>query len=221
MRIGLYGGTFNPIHNGHIRAAMEVLNGFKLEKLVFIPSAQPPHKTLKGIASVTDRIDMTRLAIRDYPQFSLSEVEVTRTGPSYTIDTVIHFKKKYPQEAALYLIMGIDAFLEIDTWKSYKELVKLIPIVVMTRPPSNGETKSDKHQDMTVFIEKTISGSYQFHQKTNRYLDDHLYPIYRFSTSMFDISSTQIRHLVQKGNSIRSLVPQPVEEFIYERGLYL
>ena len=94
MRIGLFGGTFNPIHYGHLRAAKEVCEGFELEKLYFIPSALPPHKDIQEVVSAVDRLEMTRLAIADNPEFILSDVELKRPGLSYTIDTVKHFQKE-------------------------------------------------------------------------------------------------------------------------------
>jgi len=220
MRIGLYGGTFSPVHYGHLRAAKEVCEGFDLEKLYFIPSALPPHKDIKGVISVLDRLEMTRLAIADNPEFILSDVELKRPGLSYTIDTVKHFKRSLDTDVKLFLVMGIDAFIEIDTWKSFMQLFREIPMIIMTRPAPDGRPYSLEWENMTTFIKDKISESYQFSAKDGCYYHKHHQPVYRFDISMLDISGTKIRKLIQDKQSIRFLVPRNVENYIYERGLY-
>ena len=132
-RIGLFGGTFNPIHLGHIQVVREVKAGFGLNKILIIPSALPPHKEPDGVVDAEDRLEMIRLAFSDDPNFVISDVELKRSGPSYTIDTVRHFKSISPENTKFYLIMGLDAFLEIDSWRSYNDLFLLIPFIVMSR----------------------------------------------------------------------------------------
>lgn len=220
MRIGLFGGTFNPIHHGHLRAAKEVCEGFDLQSLYFIPSALPPHKDIQDVASAVDRLEMARLAITGNPEFILSDVELKRPGLSYTIDTVKHFKKSLNADVDLFLVMGIDAFIEIDTWKSFKQLFRMLPMVIMTRPPLEGRSHSLGYKNMTAFIQEKISGSYQFSAKDGCYHHTGHYPVYRFNISMLDISGTKIRKQVQQGQSIRFLVPESVENYIYERGIY-
>jgi len=220
MRIGLFGGTFNPIHHGHLRAAKEVQEGFNLKKLYLIPSALPPHKDMQDVVSATDRINMTRLAVQDLPDFILSDVELKRAGPSYTIDTVRYFKNQLESDSTLFLILGLDAFLEIDTWKSYKQLFQMIPMIVMTRPLPAVGSNHIEWKNMTEMIQTKISGSYQFSEKKGCYRHDRHYPVYRHTISMLDISGTKIRNLVQQKRSIRFLVPGSVENYIHERGLY-
>ncbi len=220
MRIGLFGGTFNPVHYGHLRAAKEVCEGFDLVNLYFIPSALPPHKDIKDVVSVVDRLEMTRLAVADNPEFILSDVELKRPGFSYTIDTVKHFKKSLNTHVELFLVMGVDAFLEIDTWKSFKQLFRMLPMIIMTRPLPDGQPHSLEWKNMTAFIQEKISGSYQFSKEDGCYRHDRHHPVYRFNISMLDISGTKIRKRVQRGQSIRFLVPESVENYIYERGIY-
>ena len=220
MRIGLFGGTFNPVHFGHLRAAKEVCEGFDLQNLYFIPSALPPHKDIQDVASVADRLEMTRLAITGNPEFILSDVELKRPGLSYTIDTVKHFKKSLNANADLFLVMGVDAFIEIDTWKSFKQLFRMLPMIIMTRPLPDGRPHSLEWENMTAFIQEKISRSYQFSAKDGCYRHDRHQPVYRFNISMLDISGTKIRKQVQQGQSIRFLVPESVEKYIYERGIY-
>jgi nicotinate-nucleotide adenylyltransferase len=220
MRIGLFGGTFNPVHHGHLRAAKEVCEGFSLEKLYFIPSALPPHKDIQEVVSVVDRLEMTRLAVAGNPEFILSEVELKRPGLSYTIDTVRHFKKNLNTRAELFLVMGADAFLDIDTWKSFKQLFRILPMIIMTRPLPDGRSNGLEWKNMTTFIKDKISPSYQFSEKDGCYRHDRHHPVYRFNISMLDISGTKIRKLIKQGRSIRFLVPENVETYIQERGIY-
>ena len=220
MRIGLFGGTFNPVHYGHLRAAKEVWDGFALESLYFIPSALPPHKDTQDVVSIVDRLEMTRLAVTDNPEFILSDVELKRPGLSFTIDTVRHFKKSLNANVDLFLIMGIDAFLEIDTWKSFKQLFRILPMIIMTRPLPDDRPHSPEWKNMTMFIQEKISGSFQFSKKDGCYRHDRHQPVYLFNISMLDISGTKIRKLIQGGQSIRFLVPESVENYIYKRGIY-
>jgi len=220
MRIGLFGGTFNPVHFGHLRAAKEVCEGFDLQNLYFIPSALPPHKDIQDVASVVDRLEMTRLAITGNPEFILSDVELKRPGLSYTIDTVKHVKKSLNTNVTIFLVMGVDAFIEIDTWKSFKQLFQMLPMIIMTRPLPDGRPHSLEWENMTAFIQEKISSAYQFSAKDGCYRHDRYQPVYRFNISMLDISGTKIRKQVQQGQSIRFLVPESVEKYIYERGIY-
>jgi len=221
MRIGLFGGTFNPIHYGHLRAAIEVQEGFNLEKLYIIPSALPPHKDIQGVASANHRIAMARLAIENQPNLILSDVEVRRAGPSYTIDTVQHFKDTLDAGTKLFLIMVMDAFLEIDTWKFYKQLFQELPMIIMTRPLPETPPPGLEGKDMTAYIETHISDAYRFSEKEGCYHHETYFPVYRCNISMLDISGTQIRNLIRQNKSIRFLVPEKVEKYIDEQGIYI
>ena len=150
MHVGLFGGTFNPIHNGHLKAIEEVLKGFSLDKSYLIPSAIPPHKEQRNLVDAKDRMEMIRLAVATCPALmesvTVSDVELKRKGPSYTIDTVCHFKSILPKDSRLYLILGLDAFLEIDTWKSYTNLFMLTSFIVIPRP---GTVSADRFAILT------------------------------------------------------------------------
>jgi len=162
MRIGLFGGTFNPIHLGHIQVVHEVQEGFALERIILIPSALPPHKEPGGVADARDRMEMIRLAIADYQNFTVSDVELKRSGPSYTIDTVRHFKAALPEDYALYLILGLDAFLEIDTWKSYTDLFLMVPFIVMARTDAGDSDTVLRWQTLEAYLKSRITEGYQF-----------------------------------------------------------
>lgn len=217
--VGLFGGTFNPIHMGHLRVAEEVKSGFGLERIYFIPSAIPPHKEISGLANAQDRFQMLAEAIYPNPHFVASDVELNRDGRSYTIDTVIYYKSILGQDIPCYLIVGSDAFLEINTWKSFRELFDLIPFIVMKRPSGDNET----HTFFTAladFINSSITDGYELSGDGSCFQHACKQPIYLFDVTPLKISSTKIRDLAQQGNSIKYLVPDPVEKYILIKGLY-
>ena len=220
VRIGLFGGTFNPIHMGHLQAAKDVQRFFALDKIYLIPSALPPHKAPNGVVDAEDRLEMIRLAIPSHPDIQVSDVELKRSGPSYTIDTVVHFKSSLPTENELFLIAGLDAFLEIDTWKSYTELIRLIPLIVMARPGIGNNACILEWKTIEEYLHSTISPDYIFSETRECYLHPEKQPIFRFNGNPRDVSSTEIRTLIKKGASIKDLVPESVEEFIKAKGLY-
>lgn len=219
-RIGLLGGTFNPVHFGHLRSAVEVQTGFALESVCFIPSAIPPHKDSSGVADAMDRLEMIRMAISDCSALTVSDVELKRSGPSYTIDTVKHFKSFQTDQTDYYLIVGLDAFLEIDTWKSFQELFCLVPFIVMSRPGLNYEASAAELKNLGDFLNAKISKGYYFTKQDSCYMHEVNKPVYVFEVSRIDISSTKIRRMAQKGEPICFLVPANVELFIKSRELY-
>ncbi|MFO7666785.1 MAG: nicotinate-nucleotide adenylyltransferase [Desulfobacterales bacterium] len=219
-RIGLLGGTFNPVHFGHLRSAVEVQHRFALESVCFIPSLLPPHKDSSCVADAMDRLEMIRMAISGYPALTVSDVELKRSGPSYTIDTVKHFKSFQTDQTDFYLIVGLDAFLEIDTWKSFRELFGLVPFIVMSRPGLNYEDSATELKNLGDYLNSKISTGYYFSKQDSCYMHKANKPVYIFEVSLIDISSTKIRRMVQKGEPISFLVPANVELFIKSRDLY-
>jgi len=221
MRFGLFGGTFNPVHLGHLRAALEVKEGFELEKIFIIPAALPPHKLPGEVVDAGDRLHMLNLALEDTAGLSVSNVELQRSGPSYTIDTVNHFKSVLPEKSQIYLVMGLDAFLEIDSWKSYRELLVQVPIIVINRPQTDRRLSRVGWELMDNYLQSSFSGGYKFSKLQSCYLAADKQPIHIFEVPALDISSTRIRSLVKEGRSIGYLVPRKTAEFINSRGLYL
>jgi nicotinate-nucleotide adenylyltransferase len=221
MRIGLFGGTFNPVHFGHLRAALEVKAGFDLDEVILIPAALPPHKTPGEVADAADRLQMLNLALEDSPGLKLSDVEIKRSGPSYTIDTVLHFKHTLPDQSRIYLIMGLDAFLDIDTWKSYDELLFKIPFIIINRPKSGITGDDFDWKFMENYVTSKISTDYVFSASQSCYRAKNKQPVYVFEVTVLDISSTRVRNLINEDRSIRYLVPRKVAEFINSKGLYL
>ena len=227
--IGLFGGTFNPIHVGHLRAIQEVQNRFVLDKCYLIPAALPPHKEPGDVIDAKYRLEMIRLAVSEYSNGLLnsviiSDIELKRSGPSYTIDTVNYFKSIFPDYSRLYLILGIDAFLEINTWKSYSELFYLTAFIVMTRLGAQeaiGAEGALKWKILEDYIKEKISSSYKFSISQSCFVHNKKQTIFFVDIDSLDISSTEIRNLIKNGRSIKFFVPEKVEDFIISNGFYI
>jgi nicotinate-nucleotide adenylyltransferase len=213
VRLGLFGGTFNPIHIGHLRAAVEVADAFNLDRLLLIPSARPPHKNTEDMASAQDRLEMVRLAVKGMPSIEASDVELARSGPSYTIETLRYFQDQVGPESTIHFIVGLDAFSEITTWKSYKQLFATAHFIVMTRPGSKLENLED-------FIHTHISRDYECDRTSLLYGHPQWHSIFCFRITHLDISATQIRDSIRQDRSIRFLLPDTVERYIEAKGLY-
>ncbi len=213
MRLGLFGGTFNPIHLGHLRAGMEIQEAFSLDRLLFIPTAVPPHKKSDGLLSFAHRLKMVRLAIPDHSFLKASDAEKKRKGKSYSIQTLRLFKNKYGSRVDLYFIIGLDAFWEINTWKEYRELFALSHFIVMDRP-------GYRSNRIKEFLIQEISPEIRYYPKERRFLHPSGFSVYLFPVTLMDISSTRVRSLRQKNRSIRYLVPEKVEEYILRKNLY-
>jgi nicotinate-nucleotide adenylyltransferase len=220
MRLGLFGGTFNPIHRGHLHVVNAVRCAFDLIKIYLIPAAIPPHKISVDIADAQDRIEMIRLSTTESSHLCVTDVELKRPGPSYTIDTVRYFRSDLPEHAILYLIMGLDAFLEINTWKFYSDLLRLVPCIVVSRPGLGGRDDRSDQSILENYLISRISSRYTYSMSLSAYNHPKNKPVYWLEVTPCDISSTEIRRRVKSGKSIRNLVPDPVATFIQEKGLY-
>ncbi len=219
-KIGIFGGTFNPIHLGHLRAAVELREGFGLDAVYLIPSASPPHKDHGTLAPAADRLEMVQRAIARHDGLRASDIELKRTGPSFTIDTVCAFRKHLPEEAWLYLIMGLDAFLEIETWKSYQDLLHIIPLIVINRPDGKGRIQPSIDHAVANLLEHGSIKGYECTMDTPCFKHCEKQPIFTFNVTPMDISSTAIRNLVRQNKTLEFLVPDAVREYIADQGLY-
>ncbi len=210
-RIGLFGGTFNPIHLGHLRGAEEIYEAFQLEEVIFIPSSIPPHKVTEKVIEAEHRLEMVRLATSSNRHFSTSDVELSRPGRSYSIDTVQFFRER--GQDALFFILGSDAFEEIETWKDFQNLFSLCDLIVMTRP---GSQKSNS----SALLPRALVPNFRYDsgKKTWFHRSGHL--LYFREISFLDISSTKVRELIEKERSVRYLIPAEVEAYVQEHGLY-
>ena len=198
MNIGLLGGTFDPIHSGHLVIAEEARQRFSLAKVFFVPAGQPWLKTGRTITPATHRMEMVKRAIGAKPYFELSTVEVDRPGPSYSVETVAVLQQHLGAEAKIFFLVGWDSLAELPQWKEPAKLIQLCKLVAITRP---GFSRPDLKD-----LESSVPGTTQ----SVVWLD--IPPV--------DISSSDIRKRVAQGLSIRGLVPDEVEIYIKEQNLY-
>jgi nicotinate-nucleotide adenylyltransferase len=212
LRLGILGGTFDPIHFGHLRIAEEICEEMDLEKVLLIPGGFPPHKHEKSITPFHDRLAMTRIAAQDSSLLEVLDLEGRRNGPSYSIETLREIHRLYKDNVDIFFIIGMDAFLEINTWKEYKNLFKESNFVVLKRPGFSFEELEPFIISMEVGF-KRMSDSNTFATPSGNLL------IYKEATLM-DISSTRIREMAAAGRSIRFLLPEAVRVYIIEKSLY-
>jgi len=212
-RVALFGGTFDPVHNGHLRMALEVLEGLALPRLLLVPAAQPPHKPLLPLTPAVHRYAMAQSAVSGIDGMSVTDVELRRQGPSYSLLTVREIQDADPASGLLFIV-GADAFSEIATWHRYEELLGACDFLLLPRPGTPPEASFPPG----VRIEKESDGCYSLRGRSFRLPGGRrlLCP----DLPVLDISSRSIRDKVRKGRSIRGLVPPEVERYIHDRGLY-
>lgn len=213
MRLGLFGGTFNPIHYGHLRSAEEIQESLALDRLLFIPAAQPPHKEAAAVTPFAVRLEMTRLAVTGHPGFEVSDIEGQRPGRSYSIETIRQFRETYGSTAELFFILGLDAILEINTWKDYRQLFTLCHFVVLDRPGS-------ERQQLEKVLHQEVHPDFRYSEALAAYSHPSGYQVFFCQTTRLDIASTRIRQLVRRGRSIRYLLPEAVRRYILNNKLY-
>lgn len=201
---GVMGGTFNPIHYGHLVTAQEALYQFGLDKVIFMPSGQPPHKKDKEILPPEERYLMTVIATASNPDFVVSRFEIEKRGPSYTIDTIRALKEQYGPETKLYFITGADAVWEILTWKDAEKLAELCTFIAATRPGYSLE----KFKKLHVLPE-------------DQPLPKGKPRVYIMEIPALAISSTDIRRRVREGHPINYLVPEGVASYIRKSRFWI
>jgi nicotinate-nucleotide adenylyltransferase len=216
QRLGILGGTFNPVHNGHLAAAEEVRDRMKLEKVIFIPSFLPPHKNEEDMPSALQRQEMIRLAIKGNIHFTVSDIEIRRGGRSYTIDTVEALRQTHIG-ADLYFITGLDSFLEIGTWKEWERLLTLCTFVVLSR---EGHRFRDISKLEFLNAPENDLSALDGREKEQTMIRTGNMRIHLERIPFYDISSTDIRTRVRGGRSIKYHLPEAVEHYIIENKLY-
>ncbi|MHC1745374.1 MAG: nicotinate-nucleotide adenylyltransferase [Syntrophobacteraceae bacterium] len=212
-RLGILGGTFDPVHMGHLRIAEEAVDQLRLDGLLFIPAASPPHKVDRVFQSFEHRCAMLEAAIADNPRFSLSTIERELPGRSYTVATLRKLHSVTPRCVEYYFLVGMDGFLELDTWWKYRELFQLARIVVLERP---GYSVAD----ILMTLKRTVSPLYEVGADRSTFVHPHLLPVHALKSTLLDISSTEIRQLLAAGRSIRYLVTPGVLGYIGAHALY-
>jgi nicotinate-nucleotide adenylyltransferase len=224
VRLGVIGGTFNPIHYGHLAAANEVCEVFALDTVLFVPAAAPPHKDRATIIDPRHRLMMTILATISHPRFAVSSVEIDRTGASYTVDTVAQLKNLYQEQKAIYFIVGVDAFADIAAWRQPDVLLASCHTIVTSRPGYDlhelVHTTLRQVSVMYPHVSFEAMGTGQMHGGAGFQVRGTPYQVHLQEVSGLSISSTEIRQRVHTGRSIRYLVPDSVEAYIQKCQLY-
>jgi nicotinate-nucleotide adenylyltransferase len=211
--VGLLGGTFDPVHNGHLQLGSLVLNRYRIKTILFIPAAHPPHKDEHRVCDIDHRLNMLRLATNIDERFAVSEIETARTSVSYTIDTIDELRKLSDADTLYYFILGFDALSEIETWHRWQDLLYTINFIVAVRPGFSIKE-----------VERLLArnGFYPDQTTKDRWVCD------RSGTEVLflreeteDISSTAIRKRIAEGALWRSQVPPEVAEYITRNNLYI
>lgn len=209
-KIGLFGGTFDPVHNGHLAVGRAALRQLALDTLYFIPASSPPHKSDQLITPFFHRVAMLRLAVRGEPRFVVSDIEGLRGGPSYTIDTLLQFRQILGPEVDFFFVIGLDAFADITTWKSYHELLNRTSFVVIDRPSLGCQTVAQvvgrcfpayREEDRGVWSKAGSRG------------------IYSLAMNPVPVSSSMIRDRLRRGEAVDQLTPAGVVEYLRQHRL--
>ena len=212
-RIGLMGGTFDPIHIGHLRLAEEAVEALSLDSFLFIPAATPPHKPNRRIESFEDRWRMIELAVGDHPCFRPCDIERRLPGKSYTVVTLRALREEFPPGTELFFLLGLDSFRELDTWYKFKELFGLASIVVLRRP-------GYPRENIGRFLQQVVSPSYVRDRAADTFRHPSLFSVHYMKNTRLEISSSRIRQLAAEGRSVRYLVPGEIMRYITEKKLY-
>ena len=198
MRTGIFGGTFDPIHNGHLAVAEYVRTEVALDQVLFVPAGQPWFKKGQTVTDAMHRLEMTRLAVADNPRFAVSDIEVCRDGPTYTIDTLVELRREKGKGVEFYLILGIDALNELHRWRKPCDVLDMAAIVGVTRPGSEAVDRAALDS-----IREDASGE-----------------VVIVDGPLIDVSAADIRRRMAEGLSVRGIIPQAVEDYAKRHVLY-
>jgi nicotinate-nucleotide adenylyltransferase len=218
MKLGLLGGSFNPVHNGHLAIARQTREALGLDQILFIPSSHPPHKPNGSLASAQDRYEMVRLAIASDSSFAISDVEISRPGKSYSIDTVRLLQQKYGAQTQLFFLIGLDAFLDFPSWRDPLTLLELCPFVVLSRPGLSFRSLS------TVPLLPLIPYPSLADLDAGR-ISRIEAPLGKQRLTCLKlppcaVSASDIRSRIRQGLPVANLLPPSVESYILQHHLY-
>ncbi|MHB8064662.1 MAG: nicotinate-nucleotide adenylyltransferase, partial [Ruminiclostridium sp.] len=200
LKIGICGGTFDPIHMGHLAIAELVRCEFDLDKVLFVPSGMPPHKDLMAVTEPTHRLNMVKCAVSTNPYFEACAIEVERVGYTYAVDTLNELHNMYPQETTFYYIIGADVVMDLMTWKRVEEVFVLTKFIAVMRAGFINEDFNERIKSLKLKFDIDITS---------------------FEAPLIEISSTFIRDKIRKNQSVKYLVNECVEEYIKKNNLYL
>jgi len=213
VSVGIFGGTFNPIHWGHLRAAEEVAEQLELERVLFVPSASPPHKRDAGIAPAELRLAWVRDAIADNPRFTADPLEIERGGRSYSVETLREIGARLAPELPVFVI-GCDAFAEIAEWREPDALLRLAHFAVMTRPPADAGT-------LREWLPQSLAGAIEFapDSRSGRHREAGT-RLRLIEISALDVSSSDVRRRLRGGHSVRYLLPETIRHDVEKSEVY-
>ncbi len=200
QKIGICGGTFDPVHTGHLTVAELVRSEFHLDKVLFVPSGMPPHKKNEYVTAPMHRLNMVKAAVRSNANFEAVSIEVERSGYTYTVDTLKQLRLIYPSGTEFFYIIGADVVMDLLTWRNVGEVFTLTNFISLMRPGFKKEDYDEQIKNLKQTYNAKISS---------------------FEIPLIEISSTFIRERVRAGKSIKYLVKEEVEKYIYDNGLYL
>ncbi len=212
MKVGLFGGTFNPIHCGHLRSAEEVCAAFTLDRIYFVPSASPPHKRTTDIAPAHHRYNMVERAVAANPAFFASRIELDRAGPSFSIDTIRTFRTRGTWTSLAFLI-GMDAFREIETWKDYLEIPSLCDLIVTSRP-------GVPTPPLDQFLPVALRSAFWYDSVRQRYQHESGHTLTLYTLNGLHISASSIRDNLRAGRPTSCQLPPAVADYIATHALY-
>lgn len=210
-KIGIFGGTFDPVHKGHLAVAGGVLNRYRLDEIFFIPAPYPPHKQ-KPLTDFSHRVAMLESVLAGEPKISISLVEAERSSPSYTFDTLLELRERLGDHS-FYLIIGADSFNEIHLWYRYGDLLSLTDLVVAARPGISQESIGRQV--------KSLPGDFQYDPQEEMWVRDEGFHLYYFSDTQVPLSSSEIRTRLVQGEDVSEVLPSEVVDYIDEHGLYV
>lgn len=199
MKIGIFGGAFNPVHKGHIQLAQNYFHKLSLDKLLFVPTAVPPHKTSEYLAPEKARLDMLNIAVKGKPYFEITDIEFKRQGKSYTYDTLEQLEKIYPNDE-FYLIIGADQFLSFNKWYKWREILEKVTLCTCAREDENEKRK-------ILEFSNELEGL-----KKNRF--------FLLDVPVLKLSSSEVRDKIKNKTNVSDLLPDGVYEYIVKEGLY-
>ena len=212
-RLGIFGGTFDPVHMGHLRIAEEAREALDLDRIIFIPAADPPHKVQRRILPFEHRWRMLFLSLAGNPHFHMSDIEQKMEGKSYSVLTLKELRRMSTGREDYYFLVGLDSFLELNTWYRYRELFSLAHLAVMRRP-------GHQEKEVEAFLKQNVSLDYTPDAQGRSFSHPSLYSVHLVDSTHLDISSTRVRVLAGQGRSIRYLVADEVMSYIKNHKLY-
>lgn len=211
--MGILGGTFNPVHLGHLRLAQESIEQLQLDRCLWVPAWVPPHKPHITIVSYEHRRRMLELATANNPRFRVSDLERRLSGKSFTVTTLRRLHEELASPTTIHFLLGLDAFLEIHSWWHYREIFELANLAIFRRPGYDRRTIAEQ-------LHRRVSPRYQWDPELGQFSHPSLRPVSPLKSTFLDISSSVIRNMLAAGKSARYLVPDSVLSYITEERLY-